>query len=149
MSHQEKKALLNLGTYFTAIGIYANYVYNHYWDPGMTTDELLVFWSKFLLISIPVQIVIHIIVHILMNIARGMANGGKLKEEIEDEFDKIIDLKASRNGFIVFAIGMMAALGYLATGHGVTYFFLAMIISGMVSEIIEASSRIYFYRMGV
>ncbi len=148
MSYQEKKALFNLLTYFGVIGFYAYYVYNHYWDPTLSTDELLVFWSKFLLIMIPVQIVSHIVIHILLGIARGMANGGKMMEETEDEFDKIIDLKASRVSMFLFALGFIAGLGYLAAGYGVTSFFITVVIAGMISEILEAFARVYMYRRG-
>lgn len=149
MSYQEKKALLNLVVYVVALLFYADYVHTNYWVEGMTTDELLVFWSKFLLITIPFQIVIHIISHIVISIMRGMANGGKIKDEVEDEFDKIIELKSTRNSMVFFAICFMGALGYLAWGKGVNYFFIAIVIGGVVSEVIDALSRVYYYRRGV
>ncbi|KAB2814740.1 hypothetical protein [Phaeocystidibacter luteus] len=149
MSYQEKKALLNFVTYVIALLLYANYVHAHYWQEGMNTDELLQFWSRFLLIMIPVQIVIHIIVHILLGIARGMANGGKIKEEVVDEFDKIIELKSSRNGMISFAFTFIGGLIWLANGYGVNHFFMTLIIGGVFGEVIEAVSRVYYYRKGV
>lgn len=148
MSYQEKKALFNLLTYFGVLGFYAWYVYQNNWDPTLGTDEMLVFWSKFLLIMIPIQIVSHIVIHILLSIAQGMANGGKLMEDKEDEFDKIIDLKASRVSMALFALGFISALGYLAAGYGVTRFFLTIVIAGAISEVIEAFSRVYMYRRG-
>ncbi|NVK27691.1 MAG: hypothetical protein HWE14_06585 [Flavobacteriia bacterium] len=149
MSYQEKKALFNFGVYVLALLIYANYVHEHYWVEGMSTEELLAFWSKFLLIMIPVQIVIHIIVHVLLGVARGMANGGKIKEEVIDEFDKIIELKSSRNGMVTFAFTLIGGLCWLASGYGVNHFFLTIILGGVVAEIIEAISRVYYYRQGV
>lgn len=149
MSYQEKKALLNLLTYFTVIGSYGWYVYTHYWNPTMNTDELLLFWSKFLLISIPVQIVLHILIHILMGIFRGVANGGKIVEDKEDEFDKIIDLKSNRNSSVIFAISLIISMSFLALGHGVSTFFIVLIIGGMAGELGDALSRVYYYRMGV
>lgn len=149
MSHQERKALFNLLTYFVVFAIYANYVYTHYWDPTMSTDELLVFWAKALLVTIPLQIISHIVIHILLNIGRGMANGGKLVEDKEDEFDKIIDLKASRVSMFFFAIGFMVALGFLAYGEGINHFFISILLAGVLAEILEAISRVVMYRRGV
>lgn len=149
MSYQEKKALLNFGIYVLALLLYGNYVHDHYWVEGMNTDELLLFWSKVLLIMIPVQIVIHIVVHIIFGILRGMANGGKIKDEVEDEFDKIIELKSSRNSMTFFAFTFIGALSWLASGHTVSHFFVTIIIGGVAAEIIDAISRIYYYRKGV
>lgn len=149
MSYQEKKALLNFGITVVALLLYANYVCNHFWREGMNTEELLVFWSKTILIMIPIQIVIHIVVHIALAITLGMFNGGKLREEINDEFDKIIELKATRNSMIWFAFAFIGALGWLAAGYGVNYFFGTLIICGVISEVIDAFSRVYYYRKGV
>lgn len=149
MSHQEKKAILNFGIYVVVLLLYADYVCEHYWVDGMVTDELLIFWSKFLLFMIPVQIVIHILTNILMGILRGMANGGKIKDEVEDEFDKLIELKATRNSMIFFAFTFIGSLSWLASGYSVNHFFVTIILGGVVGEIIDASSRLYYYRRGI
>lgn len=149
MSYQEKKALLNFFVTLTVLLTYSNYVYTHYWNAELSTDELLLFWSKYFLIYMGVQIVIHILVHILVNISRGMANGGKLVEEIEDEFDKIIELKSTRNSMVTFSLSLIAGFIFLAAGYSINAFFLTLLIGGMTSEAIDAISRITYYRRGV
>lgn len=148
MSYQEKKALLNMMITFSVMIIYGYYVYNNNWNPSFSTEEELQFWAKTLLFVIPVQIVIHIVVHILFSIINTIAMKNN-EFELKDEFDKIIDLKASRNSSTTFSLGVIGGFVVIYMGYGLTYFFISLIAAGMISEIVDGISRVYYYRQGV
>ncbi len=64
MSYQEKRSIVNIITTLLVTGLYYTYVFQTNDISGMSTEELLRFWSKAMLIVIPVMIVSKIVVHI-------------------------------------------------------------------------------------
>jgi hypothetical protein len=90
------------------------------------------------------RIIIYIIFHIINAI---VTREEKIPKE--DERDKLIKLKATRNSHYTFSIGFMAAIIYLALGFAPYIIFVVFVISGLLSEIIDNGSQIYYYRKGV
>jgi hypothetical protein len=72
-------------------------------------------------------------------------------EEIpaEDERDKLIKLKALRNSHYSFVTGFMVAIIALAVGFPSYSIFIVFVISGVISELIDNGSQMYYYRKGV
>ena len=91
-----------------------------------------------------VRIIIQIIFHIINAIATR-----EEKTPVEDERDKLIKLKATRNSYYVFTSGFVMSVMGLAVGMPIYGMFIAFVGVGLIAEIIENSSQIYFYRKGV
>ena len=147
MSYQEQQSIVNIfsGLLITAIFgwiVYQRQVAGMY---DLSTDFQQ--WGKLFLlfagISVGVRIVIMIIYHIIWAIATRQEDAPD-----DDERDKIIKLKATRNGHYAFIIPFVGAFAGLAFGMPVWGLFIAFIAAGLISEITENGSQIYYYRKG-
>lgn len=116
--------------------------------PDLSTEELLKFWAKSLLILIPVSIVGKIIVHIVFSIGNAVATRDH-KIPPTDERDKLIVLKSNRNASWVFGAGFFIAMTALAMDHSVTVMFVILISGGLLSEVFDNASQLYFHRRGI
>jgi len=146
MTYQEKKSAVN---FVSAILVPAAYFLIYIPDlspTGLTTDELLLFWGKTMMIYIPVAIVTRIIIHVLFGISNTIIT--KEKDPGTDERDKIIELKAKNAGQVFFALGLIASMATLAMGMPISYFFIYFLIGGILSELLENSLQFYYYRKG-
>jgi hypothetical protein len=105
-------------------------------------------WGIVFLVFMGVSIVARIIVYIIFHILNAIATR---EQDIprEDERDKFVRLKATRNSHYAFSITMMLDFLLLATGMPVCGLFIIFIIGGLTSEIIDNGSQIYYYRKGL
>lgn len=147
MSYQEKRNVVNIISTLLITAGYFWYVFESRPDQGLNTDELLSFWAKTLLILIPVSIVAKIAIHILFGITNTIAT----KENIPsaDERDKLIELKSTRNAQYLFGMGFILAMAALAMDKSVNVMFVVLVCSGVLSEIFDNLSQLYFYRRGI
>ena len=114
----------------------------------MSTEELLRFWSKAMLIVIPVMIVSKIVVHIVFGVTNTVITKEK-QAVFEDERDKLIALLSTRNAFVIFGLGFVLSLIMLATGSSINVMFIILIIAGILSELFDNLSQLYFHKNGV
>ena len=116
----------------------------------------------FILVGIVVSIVIQIVFHILLSMSiaiREQIKTGKsddtyiekkiAAEIIEDEMDKLVELKSMRVGFAVAGVGFVTALIYAYLGYSVDIMMNIMFFSFSGGSILEGFSQIFFYRRGV
>ena len=148
MEYQERKSIATIIGTILIFGIYYWFVFQRYHIASLSTEEELQFWSKAILIGIPVSIGGKIVLYILFAIFNTIITKEKLPK-FEDERDKLIELKATRNAFFIFGMGFVVSMFVLAFGYAPYYMFLALIIAGVVSEIFDNLSRLYFHRRGV
>jgi len=123
-------------------------------------------WASTILIFIGIgvvlMIVIQIVFHILLSISVAVAkkiNGESVEDEeveksiklemVEDEMDKLIDLKSNRVGFSFAGIGFVAALVSLVLNYSPVVMINILFISFSLGSIIEGFAQIYFYRKGI
>jgi beta-lactamase regulating signal transducer with metallopeptidase domain len=90
-----------------------------------------------------------IFVHITTNVARNMKSGeGRMSQDIQDERDKLIDLKGTNVAYRVSSIGVALAMLTLVFGRPPLVLFTLLILSGIVAQIVADISRLYLYRRG-
>jgi len=143
-----KQALISMIGSLVILAIYSFYIYHNYIveQPELLND--LQFWGTAFLILIPISIVAQIIIHIIFAIVNRVITKEKM-EMLEDEMDKLIELKAARVSHWTFVLGYMAAMGAIAFGAELYVMFLLLIGFGFLSGTFEALAKIYFYRRGV
>lgn len=146
MFYQEKKSIVNIISTLLISGIYFWYVFQSHPEKGLNTDELLNFWARTLLWLIPVTIVAKIVIHILFGIFNTVASNEPMKS---DERDKLIELKSNRNAQMIFGLGFILAMLAIANGMSVNVMFITIISGGVVAEIYENISQLYFYKRGI
>lgn len=148
MSYQERKNIVHIVGSLLITGTYFWYITQSGLAPDLSTEELLKFWAKSLLVLIPVSIVGKIIVHIVFSITNAIATRDH-KIPPTDERDKLIELRASRNASWIFGAGFILAMGALVMDASVTAMFVVLICGGLLSEIFDNASQLYFHRRGI
>lgn len=148
MTYQEKKNVVNILSSLVITGAYFWYIIETHHESGMSTDELLKFWAKSLLVLIPVRIVSTIAIHILFAIGHKIATNEDMPS-IEDERDKLIELKSTRISHYVFSAGFMLAMVAMAMDFSVNTMFVLLICGGLFSELFENTAQMYFHRKGI
>ncbi len=148
MDIKEKRILISLVSSALIMGFYAWYVYSRYiaGNPEILND--FSFWGKSFLILIPISIITQIIIQIVFAIYIH-ATGREEIDPIEDERDKLIELKAIRISHYLFIFGFMFAMGSLALGQQPWVMFVVLIASGFIASIVNEIARLYYYRKGV
>lgn len=153
MYYQEKKtiALLFSGTLVCAA--YCIYAYQQLQTGAPNLGNDLRFWASAMLICIGAGIVTTIIIQILFHIINAMMNHVTACEEedptIEDERDKLINLKSMRNSYVVVGVGFVIALITLVMQLPPAVMLNIAFLSFMTGSLFEGISQLYFYRRGV
>ncbi len=165
MSYQVKRTITNILTGVIVLAAYCFYAFSRY-QSGLLAPDDLQSWAQIMLIFIGVgiaaAIVIQIVFHILLSI--GIAIKEKIKngscddqeiektielEMIEDEMDKLIELKSLRVGFIVAGIGFVASLIALVLNYPTMIMLNLLFISFSTGSILEGFAQLYYYKRGI
>ncbi|MBT3934579.1 MAG: hypothetical protein HOD63_07615 [Bacteroidetes bacterium] len=147
METRERRILVSLVTTILVFVFYTFYIYKRQvvGNPEIVND--LQFWGKTFMLMIPVAIVAQIIMHILFAIINKiMANEDEPK--INDERDKLIELKALKLSHWIFAAGFILAMGSQALGMKVWVMFVTLVVSGLLSTMLEEIIKLYYYKRG-
>ncbi len=165
MSYQEKRVLVSV---FTGLSIMIAYGINAMGKlhAGLTAPDDLKLWAVTMLqyigIGIVAAIVIQIVFHILVSITiaakesiRNEQCGDEhikksiAQEMVEDEMDKLIELKSMRIGFGVAGGGFL--IGLITLMLGFTPVLMLNILFGAfsVGSLLEGLAQLYYYRRGV
>lgn len=148
MTYQEKQNIVNIfsGLLITAIFGWSIYERQLQGQFDLTTDFKT--WGIIFLIFMGVSIVARIIIYIIFHIINAIATREE-KIPIEDERDQLIKLKATRNSHHAFSICFALAFISLIIGMPIYGLFIAFIAGGLISEIIDNASQIYYHRKGI
>lgn len=165
MSYQERRTVVSLISVVAIMAAYCIYAFGRY-RAGLVAEGDLKFWAStiliFLGVGIAVAIVIQIIFHILMSIAIGVQM--KMRDEqmddreieksiqiemVDDEMDRLIELKAMRVGFTIAGIGFIAGLVALTLGYSAAVMLNILFLSFSGGTILDGATQLYFYRRGV
>ncbi len=148
MTYQEKQNIVNICSGLLITAIYGLLIYQRHQQGKVNLTEDFRAWGVIFLIFIGVSIVARIIIYIIFHIINAIAT----KEEelpITDERDKLIKLKSTRNSHRAYTLSLMFVFVFLAIGMPIYGVFIFFIVSGLISEIIDNSSQIYYHRKGI
>lgn len=147
MTYHEKRSILNIISAIAVSGAYYWYAFRGNPIEGLETYELMQFWAKTFLIMIPVVIIARILIMILFLIGNTIATNEKQPKE--DEREKLIQLKAGRNSSWLFAFGFVMGMVALVLDKSINMMFVIILVSGILAEIVENISQIYYHRSGI
>jgi hypothetical protein len=165
MSYQEKRTITSIITGALVLGAYCIYAFGKVQSGVVTTDDLK-FWASTMLFFIGIgivsiiiiQIVFHILLSISVAVKEQIRNGHVDDKEIEktigvemveDEMDKLIELKSMRVGFTFAGIGFVAALVSLVLSYSPVVMLNIMFISFSAGSMFEGFAQLYYYRKGI
>ncbi len=165
MSYQEKRTVTSIITGALILAAYCFYAFGKL-HAGKVAQGDLKFWAGTMLIfigiGIAVTIVIQIVFHILLSIA--IAVKAKVKNDncddaviektikaeiVEDEMDKLIELKSTRIGFFFAGFGFVAALATLVLNYSPMVMLNIMFISFSAGSLLEGFTQLYYYKKGI
>jgi len=148
MSYQEKQNIVNIFSALLVTVIFALMVFNRQQQGQFDLTVDFRTWGTIFLIFIGISIVVRIIIQIIFHIINAIATREE-KVPTEDERDKLIKLKATRNSYYAFTSGFVLSVIGLAAGMPVYWIFIAFVGFGLIAEIVDNGSQIYYYRKGV
>lgn len=161
MSYQEKRTITGIATGALVLAAYCLYAFGKYASGAVAPDDLK-FWAVTMLvfigIGIAAMIVIQIVFHILLSIAIAVKKRDCDDKEVEraietevveDERDKLIELKASRVGYTCGGIGFVAGLVSLVLGYSPAVMLNALFLAFCAGSLFEGFAHLYYYRKGV
>jgi hypothetical protein len=165
MSYQEKRTVISIITGLFVLAAYCCYVYVKHQSGTVAADDIK-FWAGTMLIFIGIgiiaNIIIQIVFHIMLSIAIAMkeeVRNGKCDDDkiertvrneiVEDEMDKLINLKSMRVSFGIAGTGFIAALMSLILNCTPAVMLNILFISFSAGSLIEGFTQLYFYRRGV
>ena len=148
MSYREKENIINICSGLIITGVFAWIVYQRHLNGIINLADDFQTWGKLFLLYAGVSIVARIIIYIIFHIINAIATKAE-KIPAEDERDKLIKLKATRNSHYSFSVGFFIAIITLAIGMPAYSIFIVFVISGVISELIDNGSQMYYYRKGV
>ncbi len=165
MSYQEKRTLVSIFTGMVLLAAYCIYAFGKV-QAGVVAADDMKFWATTILIFIGVgiaaSIVIQIIFHILLSIALSVkeqvqnnkCDDKKIEkaielEMVEDEMDKLIELKATQVGFVIAGIGFVAAMVSLVLNYSSAVMLNILFLSFGIGSMMEGFAQLYYYRKGI
>ena len=161
MSYQEKKAIVSIASGALVMAAYCIYVFGKYQSRLIDPDDLKFFGATMLIfigIGIAAMIIIQIVFHILLSIAIAVKERNCDEKEIEkaieatvieDEMDKLIELKAMKVGFIIAGAGFMAALVSLVLNCPAAVMLNIQFLSFWIGSLAGGVLSLYYYRKGI
>lgn len=84
-----------------------------------------------------------------MNSVAHEIKGGFPDDDVVDERDKLIMLKATRNSMFLFVVGFFVGLVFLAFKLSPHYFFGSIILFGLLTDFASTAMTIVYYRRGI
>lgn len=147
MEQKEKQILASIIGSVLTLGAYSLYMYHKHIAANPAVIDDFKFWGKAFLILIPVGIAVQIVIHIIFAIVNKIATGEDIPT-VDDERDKLIELKSIRISHWLFTLGFFLAMGSQALGMRPWVMFAVLLGSGFLASVIAEAARIGFYRRG-
>lgn len=154
LSYREQNLIVLTFISMIVYGIYSVVLFRRYQAGGYEAADAFQFWGQAILVLIGVVIVTQIAGQILHAIAANVvaaAAGQEFDEDdafFDDERDKLIELKVTRNTFAFWGIGFLGAMVALAVGRPPTTMFVLFIVFMMLADILGNVSKLIYYRRG-
>jgi uncharacterized membrane protein len=149
MSFQEKNIAASLVIFTLILGFYLTRVFQMIQSESFNLANMVRLWGTVIVLGIVVTIIGTILTHIGSGILQAIKTRAEpVIEDIEDERDRLIELRGTNVAYIVFSIGVFLAMLTFAFGRPPLVMFSLLILAGLVAQIVGDISRLVLYRRG-
>ena len=149
MSFQEKNITVSLVNFLLILGFYLFRLFQMNQDGSFISTNVFRLWGIVIVLAIVATIVVTILTHIVSAIIQAIKTNEEPDiEDIQDERDKLIDLRGTKVTYFVSSIGAFLSMLTFVLGRPPLVMFTLLIFFGIVAQIIGDISRLYFYRRG-
>ena len=161
MSYQEKKTYISMFMGVLILVAYCIYAFGKFQAGAVDLNDLKFFASTMMIfigIGIVAMIVLQILFHIALSVSVAVKENCRDDKKIEkaiaatmveDEMDKLIELKSGTIGFAVVGVGFIAGLITLLFNSPPAVMLNILFLSFGVGSLAGGAMSIYYYRKGV
>ena len=148
MYQKEKQILILMISFILIPLLYALHIYNKFIadNPDLLND--FQFIAKKFLIMVPIMVGSLIVIYIIFAIIHKIVTNEEMST-LEDERDKLIELKALRISHRSYGFGFLLAIISQAAGMEPWVLLITIMASCFIGAIAESIAKIYYYRKGV
>ena len=156
MSFQEKNIVVSLGSFTLILAVYLIRLFQILRNGGLNSTSVFRLWGTVIVLAIVFTIFATILTHIVSAIIQAIVQAIKTGEkepdvkidDLQDERDKLIDLRGTKATYFVSSIGVALAMLTYVLGQPPLVMFVLLILVGIVAQIIGDISRLVLYRRG-
>jgi hypothetical protein len=150
MSFQQKNFTVSLVTFTLILGFYLVRMIQFILDESFNSANIFRLWGFIIAFAVVGTILATILTHILSVITEAIRTGEEdpKVEDIEDERDRLIDLKGTKVTYFVSSIGGFLSMLTFVLGQSPLVMFSLLIFFGVVAQIAGDISRLVLYRRG-
>lgn len=148
MSFRERENFVYLISNIVVSTGYFLYIAQRYVALGLDPSNDFSFWGSAILVIVPVFVVTRIIIRIIFSIINVIVTQRE-EPDFLDEFDKIVELKATQNFYHVFMFGFFVSIFTLVLNMPPFVMFNILMLTIIIAGIVGDISRLLFYRRGV
>ncbi|MFO7583811.1 MAG: hypothetical protein R6W69_03695 [Anaerolineales bacterium] len=149
MSNRKNAITVSLISTLLILGYYLINIFLMYQKGGLNSEEVFRLWAIVVIASIVLNIAGNILTNIVLNIVHAIKTNSKEEVRLlEDERDRLIELKGARVSYIVSSIGVLLAMLSFVLGQPALVMFSLIIFFALIAEIIGDLSQFYFDQKG-
>lgn len=148
MSYQEKNIAVSLSSHALILGLFVTALLRMNQEGSLNPQDIFRLWAVVIILAI----LVNIFASILTQIVLGIIDGIRTHEEpsfIEDERDKMIELKGTRNTYYVFSLGVLFSMLTFVFNQPPLVMFTLLVFFSIVAQIFGDISQLVMYRRGV
>ncbi|MFO7538541.1 MAG: hypothetical protein R6X32_10840 [Chloroflexota bacterium] len=150
MSFQEKNITVSLVNFTLILGFFLFRVWQMVQNEAFTSANLFRLWGIVIVLAVVVTIAATILTHIVSAIIEAIKTGESEPEieDMEDERDRLIDLRGTKVTYFVSSIGGFLAMLTFVLGQSPLVMFTLLIFFGVAAQIVGDTFRLILYRRG-
>lgn len=151
MSFQQKNITVSLANFTLILGFYLIRVFQMIQGGSFNSTNVFRLWGIVIALAVVVTIFATILTHIVSAIIHAIRTGEEKPnvEDIEDERDKLIDLRGTKLTYLVSSIGVFLSMLTFVLGQPPLVMFTLLIFFGVVAQILGDALRLVLYRRGL
>jgi len=149
MSFQEKNITVSLSIFVAILGFYLIRVFQMVQNESFNSTNMFRLWGIIAVLAVIGTILATIFTHIVGGIVHKVrTNEDPHIEDIQDERDKIIDLKGTRVAYTLSSIGVALSMLTFVFGQPPLVMFSLLIFFGVLAQVVADIWRLTLYRRG-
>lgn len=150
MSFQQKNVAVSLVSFSLILGFFLIQLFEMIQGGSFISTNIFRLWGIVIILVIFVTIFATILTHIVSAIIEAVKTGGENPtiEDIEDERDRLIDLRGTEITYLVYSIAVFISMLTFVLGQPPLVMFTLLIFFGVLAQIVGDTSRLYLYRRG-
>lgn len=149
MSNRQNTITISLISNLIILGYYLVNIWPIFQRDAWNPADIFRLWVIVVVASIVLNIVGNIIAAITINIAHAIkTNSNQEVRLLDDERDKLIELKGVRVAYVASSIGIFLSMLSFVLNQPALVMFSLLLLFSLIAEIIGNVSQFYFYSKG-